>query len=96
MSSPSPSSTDGQSALTPADAHAAWRREVGEFRAREQRRRHPLGLHVGEPGGRREGVELPWPEPRWVDAGSRLDVVTALLARTDPGPTTAHGWITRP
>jgi hypothetical protein len=41
-------------------------------------------------------VALPWPEPRWHDAGVRLDVVTALLARTDPAVATAHGWITRP
>ena len=78
------------------DPRAAWRREVGEFRAREQRRRHPLGVHVGEPGGWRETVELPWPESSCSDAGLRLDVVTALLGRTDPAVTAAHGWLTRP
>ena len=76
---------------------AAWRREVGGFRASEQRRRHPLGIHVGEPGGWRTTVELPWPEPRWRDSGLRTDVVTALLAHTDPATVVAaHGWITRP
>ena len=75
---------------------AAWRREVGRFRAAEQRRRHPLGLHVGEPGGWRESVELPWPEPAWCDAGLRLDVLVALLGRLDPAVVATHGWITRP
>jgi hypothetical protein len=80
----------------PADPRASWRREVGELRAGEQRRRHPLGVHVGEPGGQRESVELPWPEPRWHDTGVRVDVVTALLGRTDPTVAATHGWITRP
>ena len=78
------------------DPRAAWRREVGELRAREQRRRHPLGVHVGEPGGWREQVELPWPEPAWHDAGLRLDVVVALLDRTDPALTGTHTWLSRP
>ena len=51
---------------------------------------------MGEPGGWRETVELPWPEPRWHDAGLRLDLVAALLGRTDPTATAAHGWVTRP
>ena len=76
---------------------AVWRREVGEFRAGEQRRRHPLRVHVGEPGGWRETIDLPWPEPLWHDTGLRVDVVSALLARTDPRTViAAHGWITRP
>ena len=86
--------------LTPADQpdpRAAWRREVGDFRFREQRRRHPLGVHVGEPTDWRESLELPWPEPRWHDSGLRDDLVTALLSRTDPASVvTAHAWITRP
>jgi hypothetical protein len=80
----------------PTDLSAAWRREVGEFRAREQRRRHPLGIHVGDPGRWRGSTELPWPEPRWHDAGVRVDVVTALLARIDPTVVAASGWLTRP
>jgi hypothetical protein len=78
------------------DADAAWRREVGEFRAREQRRRHPLGVHIGEPAGWRESLELPWPEPRWHDAGLRVDVVGALLGRTASEVVAASGWLTRP
>ena len=78
------------------DPRAAWRREVGAFRAGEQRRRHPLAVQVGVPDGWRESVELPWPEPGWHDHGLRVDVLTALLARTDPAVTEAHGWITRP
>lgn len=66
------------------------------FRAGEQRRRHPLGIHVGEPGAWRESVELAWPEPRWHDGGLRRDVVAGLVARTDTAVTRAHGWITRP
>ena len=78
------------------DLLGAWRREVGAFRSAEQRRRHPLGLHVGAPDGGRESVELPWPEPDWYDAGLRLDVVAGLLGRVDPAVEAAHGWITRP
>ena len=85
---------------TPAEQAApcaSWRQEVGDFRAREQRRRHPLGVHVGEPGGWRTSLELPWPEPRWHDGGLRDDLVTGLLARTDPVTVAAaHAWITRP
>jgi hypothetical protein len=84
------------SSSAPIDVAAAWRREVGQFRAREQRRRHPLGIHVGDPAGWRESVELPWPEPRWHDAGVRADVVTALLARTAPRVLAASCWLTRP
>jgi hypothetical protein len=97
VTSPTASSDDdATSSAAREDGAAAWRREVGEFRARERRRRHPLGVHVGVAGGPRESAEVPWPEPRWLDAGARLDVVTALLTRTDPVLTVAHGWITRP
>ena len=78
------------------EPHGAWHREVGTFRAGEQRRRHPLGVHVGEPAGWRESVELAWPEQQWYDGGLRVDVVTALLRRTAPDVGAAHGWITRP
>ena len=83
-------------AQVPPDPRAPWRREVGEFRAREQRRRHPLGLHLGQPAGWRESLEVPWPEPRWHDSGLRVDLVTGLLSRTGPEVGSAYGWITRP
>ena len=84
------------STASPTDPRAALRREVGEFRAREQRRRHPLTLHLGEPAGWRESVELPWPEPRSYDSGLRVDLWASLLARTGPGVVAASGWLTRP
>jgi hypothetical protein len=69
---------------------------VAALRAQEQRRRHPLGLHVGEPDRWRESVELPWPEPRWQDGGLRRDLVVTLLARTGPEVGVASCWLTRP
>ena len=78
------------------DLPAARRREVGELRAREQRRRHPLEVHVGEPAGWRESLELPWPEPAWHDSGLRADMVQALLSRTPAEVVTASCWLIRP
>ena len=78
------------------DPRAVWRREVGEFRSREQRRRHPLGVHIGQPAGRRETLELSWPEPSWHDSGLRVELVTGLLTRGGAEARTAYGWITRP
>ena len=88
----------------PHDLVAAWRTEVGRFRVAERRRVHPLGVHVGVPGGPRSSVEVPWP-PTGVDAGLRFDLVAALLTRAAPpaspeSPASpappASLWLTRP
>ncbi len=96
MEQPHPVPTTRPTDRQAADPRAGWRREVGELRVREQRRRHPLGVHVGEPAGRRESLELPWPEPGWYDSGLRVDLVTALLARPGARVGSAACWLTRP
>ena len=80
-----------------------WRAEVGAFRADERRRRFPMGVHVGTPGGERRTASVPWPVPRGYDAGLRLDLVTALLdgsggegADAAEAPAAASAWVTRP
>jgi hypothetical protein len=61
----------------------------------EPRRRHPVVLHAGVPGGLRTDVEV-GTEP--ADHGLRTDVVAALLRRVgrDEGAEPPMLWLTRP
>ncbi len=59
---------------------AAWRREVGLFRAAYPRWTPPLAVHVGLPAGPRRTLEIPWPVPAEYDEGLRRDLAATLLA----------------
>ena len=87
----SPDTADG--AIDPATDHRALlRREVGRFRAAEQRRRFPATLHVGRLDGSRTTLEVP-------ATGGPLDRATAfdlLDCRLDAGlPAEVDAWVTR-
>ncbi len=69
------------------------RREVGTFRAVEQRRRFPVALHVGVLGGPRASWEVPH-VPGGLDAAAAFDVVDGRLAADQPAEVDA--WLTRP
>lgn len=84
----------------PATLLSGLRREVGLLRRAERRRRFPMGVHAGLPGGERASTSVPWPVPDLYDAGLRLDLVDALLARAehradDEGPSPSV-WLSRP
>ena len=80
----------------PAPLVAGLRQEVGLLRQAERRRRFPLGVHVGHPGGARASAQVPWPVPDLYDGGLRLDLVDALLGRGE-GDGAGHSvWLTRP
>lgn len=63
-----------------ASADAAWRLEVGRFRAEHPQRTFPMGVHLGEPAGPRLSFEVPWPVSEEYDAGLRLDLMSGLGA----------------
>lgn len=98
------------SPLSAGSADLAFRNEVARLRAAERRRSFPLGVHVGDPGGVRSGLALPWPVPPEYDAGLRFDVADALVDvllgnghgrhetpdAHDGGEQAMWGWLTRP
>jgi hypothetical protein len=81
--------------------HAAWRVEVGRFRAAHPQRVFPLVVHLGRAAGPRVAVEVPWPVPVPYDDGLRFDLALALVERwlgqdepeSDGGA--AYGWVGR-
>ena len=80
----------------PATLVAGLRQEVGLLRRAERRRRFPLGVHVGRPGGPRTSTQVPWPVPDLYDAGLRLDLLDALLSGGADTSESFSIWLTRP
>ena len=76
---------------------AAFRLQVGRFRAGEQRRIFPMRVSLGLPAVAAVETELPWPVSPEFDAGLRFDLVCGLVDEwmaSGGGP--AFGWLTRP
>lgn len=74
---------------------AAWRLEVGRFRAAERRRTFRVRVYVGVPAGVR--VDLESPRTSQLDRGLRFDLLTALLDRwrRKEGDRPAYAWLSR-
>jgi hypothetical protein len=83
--------TDMTVAPVPTDL---LRLEVGLLRRRETRRVFDLAVYVGTLGGDRDSVVLARRDLPVVDPGLRVDVVSALLERTEHVHRTA--WLVRP
>jgi hypothetical protein len=80
----------------PVDPAAArvLRRAVLDHARLERRRRFPVLLHVGVPGGSEEVFAIEPDEP--VDHALRADVVATLLRRGRRRGTVPMLWLTRP
>ena len=83
------------SALTDRHAEqlAHLRREVGRFRAAEQRRRFPATLHVGLLDGDRTALEVPATAGP-LDRATAFDLLDSRLGAALPAEVDA--WVTRP
>jgi hypothetical protein len=81
-------------ASAPADQRRLLRQEVGRFRARESRRVFDSSVHVGVLAGPRTGFVVRAQDLPAVDAGLRVDVLSALVEQSpDLWRTT---WLVRP
>ncbi len=88
---------DDAALLDDASVDAAYRLEVGRFRAGQRRRIFPMRVSLGVPAGRSVRTEVSWPVPDEYDAGLRFDVMCALVdAWRASGGGEAYGWLTRP
>ncbi len=77
----------------PASRREALRREVGALRAREGRRIFDTTVHVGVPGGERDGFVVRAQDLPVLDDALRVDVWSRLLETADPSWRVA--WLAR-
>lgn len=78
---------------TDADRRRLLRLEVGQFRERESRRVFDTSVHVGVLAGPRTGFVVRAADLPALDAGLRIDVVSALVEQTPDAWRTA--WVVR-
>ena len=80
---------------TTEDLIPLLRREVGRLRARESRRVFDTAVHVGQLGGEPEAFVVRAGDLPAFDVSLRIDLVSALVAGTDPAWESLTVWLTR-